>query len=651
MKITTKFIIWFLIISLVPLAISIYISYNRSRQVLEEEVAKSLMAVADNKANQIEAHLRSQKENAITLSYYSEVISALARFIEVANKAGIDSLEYRSAEQEFKPMLGYYQRLFEYDDIFFVSPENSVVFSTAGIKDINSIYGIASYTDSELNKVLNQARLFQETALSNLQYYPEAKKAAIFIATPIFEGLDLLGYVVVQIGTKGILGFVKDYTGLGETGETIVVAKMGSKAVFIAPTRFDPEAAFIRKIAIGTSEGLDLQKALSGEKGLGVNINYRDQEVLSVWRPLPTFGLAMAVTMDTREVFASANKLKNTLFSISLALVLLVVVMAVLIAGSVSRPIKELTQTTKTISEGDLTARAEITGKDEIGELAHSFNQMTDKLVEAKANVEEQKRLLEAANKELDSFVYTVSHDLRAPLRGVDGLVKFLEEDYANKLDEQGKEYLKKIRSGANHMKALIDDLLTLSRISRIKNPFEEVNMKDLVDSVVGRIEFDIKQQNVDLKISENLPVLRCDKIKIAEVFLNLINNAIKFSPKKKDSQPRVEVGYNYDREKAEHVFFVKDNGIGIDKKYHSEIFGIFKRLHNQDEYEGTGAGLSIVKKIIEDHNGSVWIDSEPGQGATFYFSISEKIEQPKKIGQLLVESGAASQEEVREKL
>jgi light-regulated signal transduction histidine kinase (bacteriophytochrome) len=128
-----------------------------------------------------------------------------------------------------------------------------------------------------------------------------------------------------------------------------------------------------------------------------------------------------------------------------------------------------------------------------------------------------------------------------------------------------------------------------------------------------------------------------------------LISNAIKFSSKTKDINPRVEVGYN-DRNEA-HEFYVKDNGIGIDKKYHGEIFGIFKRLHTQEEYEGTGAGLSIVKRIIDDHKGSIWVDSEPGKGAAFFFTIPKKPPEKKKLGEILLEEGRISEDDLKRAL
>jgi two-component system NtrC family sensor kinase len=655
-RITTKFILWFLFISLVPLAIAIYVSYNSSLKVVEEEVKNSLLAVTDNKANQIEAYLQKRKEDAVALSSMPEVIDAMEKFTNVFRSGGRESLEYSTVEQEFSPMWTYYQKSLGYDDIIFVSSDGDPVFSIQRKKELKSLYETALYKKSELSDVFIRAKTSREVEISNFEYYPQVQGAAVFIAVPVFKRTDLIGVMVVQMSNKGIYEFVRDYSGLGNTGETIVVSKIKEKTVFITALRFDPQAAFKREIKIGSSEEREIQKALQGGKGLGIFTDYRGQQVLAVWRYLPTFRLGMVVKMDTQEVFASTKKLRNNLLKISFTLLIVIVIVAFFIARSVSRPITELTHVSKIISEGKLSARAEINTKDEIGELAASFNQMTDKLVEAKVNVEqkkavveEQKRLLEEANKELDSFVYTVSHDLRAPLRGIDGLVNILEQDYAGKFDNQGKDYLSKVRKGAIRMKQLIDDLLTLSRISRIKNPYEDVNMNELVSSVINRIEFDIKEYKVELKIASNLSVVHCDRIKVEEVFLNLISNAIKFSSKNKDINPRVEVGYN-DRNEA-HEFYVKDNGIGIDKKYHDEIFGIFKRLHTQEEYEGTGAGLSIVKRIIDDHKGSIWVDSEPGKGAAFFFTIPKKPPEKKKLGEILLEEGRISEDDLKRAL
>ncbi len=627
--ITTKFILWFLLISLVPLTIAIYVSYDISRKILVEEVANSLRAIADNKANEIEAHLRKETRDVTALSDMSEVIEATEKFTAAFHKGGKASPEYGAAEQEFRSMFSYYQRSFGYDDIFLIDPEGNITFSAAGTKETKSLYEIALYKGSTLTSAFMQAKASQEVEVSGFEYDPKTGKAVAYIAASVFRGADHIGVLAVQMSIQGIYEFVRDYTGLGKTGETIVVSKIGKELVFITPLRFDPDAAFKRKIKMGTGEGFDIHNAFQG----GISVDYRGRPVLSVWRYLPTFRLGMIVKMDTKEVFSSAVRLRTILLRISGVLLVVVVLVALLIARTISSPIKELTRVSRTISAGDLSARAgRIGAKDEIGELARSFNQMTGRLIEAKARVEEQKELLEEANKELDSFVYTVSHDLGAPLRGIDGFANLLEQDYSERLDTQAKDYLHRIRSGASQMKRLIDDLLTLSRISRIKNPYEEVDMKDLIRSVLSRVEFDIKAHRADVKAAGDLPVVRCDRIKMGEVFLNLISNAVKFSSKNKNGSPKVEIGYT-NRGEA-HEFYVKDNGIGIDKKYHKEIFRIFRRLHTQAEYEGTGAGLSIVKKVIDDHGGSIWVDSEPGKGAAFYFTIPKKLRERSDAGE-----------------
>jgi signal transduction histidine kinase len=630
-KITTKLILCFLFISFLTLTAAIYVSYQFSLKALKKEIENSLLVVADNKTNQIEAYSLKLKKDASTLFYTQEFITAADKFFNTFLNSGIGSLDYQAVEQESKPMLIYYQQLFGCDDIMLINPDGEVVFSIQDSKKSRSVYNEALLRPSELSEVFIRAKTSQEIEISSFEYYPKTNDAAVFIALPIFKGSDFIGIAAVQTSNKIFYAFSQDYTGLGQTGEAIILSKTGDEAVFITPIRFDLQAAFKRKIKLSSREGNFIQKSLQGEKGSGTFLDYRGQQVLAVWRYLPTFRLAMVVKMDSAEVFASANKLRNTLLKISFIILILVVLTAILIARSISRPIKALTETSKTISAGNFLARAKVEAADEIGELAQFFNQMTDSLVEAKAvveqknvEVEEQKQLLEMANKELDSFAYTVSHDLRAPLRGIDGLGVLLEQEYADKFDEQGKDYLSKIRAAANRMKMLIDDLLKLSRISRIKNPYEDVNMDELIKSITARLEFDIKKYNVDIEISKGLPIVRCDKIKIEEALFNLISNAVKFSSKNKETKPRVEIGYINKGDM--HEFYVKDNGIGIDKKYHNEIFGIFRRLHAESEYEGTGAGLSIVKRIIKDHDGTVWIDSEAGKGAIFYFTIPKKL-------------------------
>ncbi|HSA30946.1 MAG TPA: ATP-binding protein [Candidatus Omnitrophota bacterium] len=322
-------------------------------------------------------------------------------------------------------------------------------------------------------------------------------------------------------------------------------------------------------------------------------------------------------------------------FSISLFISLII---AYAIIQSIVVPLKKLDQAARAVGDGNFLVKLKRLTEDEIGEVSRAFNVMTDKLLDftnqlnQKRNqlaetlriTEEQKRDLEKVNKELDSFVHTVSHDLRSPLLGIIGYTEYLKNVYYDKFDERGRRCLDGAMRSADRMQDLIADLLTLSRISRVRNPYEEVDIHDLVNGIRERLEYSIEENHVDFKIENDLPAIVCDRIKMGEAFLNLINNAIKFSSKVHSRNPVVRVGCQEQDEVWE--FWVKDNGIGIPEEYHDEIFEMFKRLHTSTQYEGTGAGLSIVKAVVDSHGGRIWVESEPGHGAEFHFTVPKSL-------------------------
>ncbi len=655
-RITTKFIIWFLFISLLPLALATYISYTSSRTALENESRNRLFAAADNKAYQIEVFLREKERSVSQLSLISDITVIIEKLHNALQTAGPRSEDYRRIASEYTPLLTYHQKSFGYNGIILLAPDGTVIFSHG--EQTTGYRAEASFThrDSYLSELFERCRRSLRTEVSPFHYDAGHGDAIAYIAAPVLTGGNFSGAVVARISNTGLSEVVGDYEGLGDTGETAIVSRLKDRFVFITPLRFSRKATLKPGYVRDLDEKLTLEKAVGKKAKLHTAVDYRDREVLSTWTYVPGFDLALLVKMDTSEVFSSARRVRMTLVGVSSVLLVLVVILAVLATQSITKNIRELTRTSRIVAEGDLTARAQVDSQDEIGELAHSFNTMTDSLVEAKAAVEQkkselesQKRLLESVNKELDSFVYTASHDLRAPLRGISSFASFLEEDYKEKLDAQGKEYIQEIKEGALRMNALIDDLLTLSRISRIQNPYEDVSIAALIMDVKKRIDYDLTSHNVDFVVGDSMPVVRCDRIKMSEVFLNLINNAVKFSSKNREQRPRVEVGYSDEGEM--HRFFVKDNGIGIDPKYHEQIFGIFRRLHNSEEYEGTGAGLSIVKRIIDSHEGSIWIESKPGEGATFFFTIPKSLSRKKRIGEILVEDGLITDGQLKERL
>ena len=224
---------------------------------------------------------------------------------------------------------------------------------------------------------------------------------------------------------------------------------------------------------------------------------------------------------------------------------------------------------------------------------------------------------LEAANKELKDFSYVVSHDLKAPLRAIGQLATWISEDYAPAFDEQGKEQMKLLTGRVKRMDALINGVLQYSRIGRVKGEETQTDLNTLVRDVIELIAL---PDHIQVTIENELPVIICDKTRMEQVFQNLLSNAIKFMDK-----PEGEVGIRCVDEDTHWKFSVADNGPGIDEKYHEKIFRIFQTLTPRDEYESTGVGLSIVKKIVEFYGGRIWVESEPGSGTTFFFALPKK--------------------------
>ena len=225
---------------------------------------------------------------------------------------------------------------------------------------------------------------------------------------------------------------------------------------------------------------------------------------------------------------------------------------------------------------------------------------------------------LEEANRELESFSYSVSHDLRAPLRHVDGFASLLTKHAATKLDDEARRYVATISKAAKQMGTLIDDLLAFSRIGRTPLHRDRVNHNQLVTSVIANGRYDTESR-ISWEVAP-LPDVRADNAMLRQVWTNLIDNAVKYSGK--NPQPRIVIGGEKTSDDAEYVFFVRDNGVGFDMAYADKLFGVFQRLHGPAEFEGTGIGLANVRRIVARHGGRTWAEARVGEGAVFYFSL-----------------------------
>ncbi len=237
--------------------------------------------------------------------------------------------------------------------------------------------------------------------------------------------------------------------------------------------------------------------------------------------------------------------------------------------------------------------------------------------LELERRVTDRTAQLETANKELESFSYSVAHDLRAPLRAMDGFSRMVVEDFASGLPQEGQRYLHLIRDNAQQMGRLIDDLLTFSRLGRQAVNRQPVNTAALVRQVMGDLQHEHEGREIAFAVGE-LPDCSADPALLKQVFANLISNALKFT--RRVDEPRIEVTSRVDGDQP--VYSVKDNGVGFDMQYAGKLFGVFQRLHRAEEYEGTGVGLAIVQRIVHRHGGRVWAEAEVDKGATFHFTL-----------------------------
>ena len=235
---------------------------------------------------------------------------------------------------------------------------------------------------------------------------------------------------------------------------------------------------------------------------------------------------------------------------------------------------------------------------------------------EAEIKMKELVNELERSNKELEQFAYVTSHDLKEPLRMVSSFTQLLEKRYRGNLDQDADEFIEYIVDGVNRMHRLLDDLLEYSRITSGSQKYEKVDLEEVLDECYTNLKVAIQESNAVID-SDSLPVVVANRTQIIQIFQNLISNAIKFRSEK---TPIIHItAYNNE---DKHIFAVNDNGIGIDLKYQEQIFKVFQRLHSRSEYDGTGIGLSLTKKIVQHHNGNIWVKSEIGKGSTFFFTL-----------------------------
>ena len=420
----------------------------------------------------------------------------------------------------------------------------------------------------------------------------------------------LLGVLAAEVNLNEMNDIIARRTGLRKTEDSFVV---NAESLFVTqpPLVTDP-VALQRGVH---TEGV--KRCLAGNSGVVLAEDYRDIPAIIVYRWLAERQLCLIVKMDQDEALAPIQAFRSALVAIGALALLVASALAVALSRTITHPILALQTGVMRFGQGELNFRLPVTTGDEIGSLGRAFNTMADTISENEGRLRDYTNRLETANTELEAFAYSVSHDLRAPLRAIDGFSRILIRDYEALLPPQGQRHIQRVRDNAQQMGRLIDDLLTFSRLSRQPLNKEPVSLANLVRHVISELTDDQQDRQVEIDIGE-LPVCQADPALFKQVYVNLLSNALKFT-RQRDAA-RIEVGCRQLNE--EMVYFVKDNGTGFDMRYADKLFGVFQRLHRAEDYEGTGVGLAIVQRIIHRHGGRVWAEAEVDQGATFYFTL-----------------------------
>jgi len=860
----------FLTIALLPLLFVSVLTFNNYRNSLESNRLAQLRDLVSFKADKIETYLAGLKINAELLQNPYVIKKNIATLARLAPNPS--DKEFVEAKKNIDDLLNKTAITRDVFDVMLIDAAGKVVYS------LNPKHSPAEFS----RPLPGPGQMAFERGKSGIYfsdiYFNKSNddKPAMLVTAPVRDLNDNpAGVVALEMDMATVYKLIQDVTGLGNTGETLIGKKSARQVLFLNPLRHDPEAALKRSITIGSIKGSAIQNAAEGHEGSGLTIDYRGKRVIAAWRHLPSIDWGLVAKIDEQEAFADVINLRNLVVIILSIIIVFSGIMAISIAQSISGPIEKVAEGARIIGSGNLDYKIGINLKDEIGQLARTFDKMTGDLkdlgiardaerqrlytvletlpvyvvlmtgdyhvpfanrffrerfgeshgkrcyeylfnrdepcdncethkvlqtgkphhwewtgpdgrnynvhdypfrdtdsssmiLEMGIDVTEQKRAeeslrsaslyarnlietsldplvtisadgkitdvneatvkvtgvprekligtdfsdyftepekaregyrlvfnngfvkdypltirhehghltdvlynasvykdargnvlgvfaaardvtmlkrteaqlrlhrdkleelvkertfeLETSNKQLarsnenlEQFAYVASHDLQEPLRIMSNYSQLLEKRYRDKLDKDADDFIDFIVDAAKRMQKLITDLLEYSRVGRKDASMTEVDCNEILRKVTNILSTTIASEQA-IVTHDNLPVLTAQETGLTQLFQNLLGNALKFRGKE---PPAIHVSARLG--KNEWVFAVRDNGIGIEQQYKERIFQIFQRLHSRGEYPGTGIGLSICKKIAENHGGRIWVESQPGNGATFWFTI-----------------------------
>lgn len=592
---------------------------RKSEAVLREKATAFLTTVNVQKQSQIDQWLENVRYHIDLLRnrplFDENIFLSDFRFYRDSSEEFINDPLHWVTENHLQPLVD--KGIF--DELYIMKiPDGEIMLSTS---------------ERQIGKVMEQKPYFIEgqkmMAVQSVYYSMSLMQPTMVISAPLVtHDNEVYGVLAGRLNLKALSDIVQKQSGFWDSEDTYLVNKQN---FFITEPHFG-DNYMLRK----TNTTFGVEEALKGNSGTADYIDYREVPVISSYMYLPDHHLALITEIDRQEFIAPVNSMKRSLLFIACIVVALAVFCGSWVATSLLKPLENLVDKLGGLHSGNMELNKPVERlSEEIRRIYEAFELVLERLSttlvsrdllikEVEQRKDAQKRLKKAllrvrqSNKELEQFAYVASHDLQEPLRMVSSYNQLLADRYKGQLDEKADKYIYYAVDGATRMQILIQNLLQYSRVTTRGKEFEIADCHDLLAMAVKNLEITIRE-NAALVTNDELPEIRCDGGQITQVFQNLIANGIKFQG---EHPPAVHVG----AEKVEDMwrFSITDNGIGIDEKYAERIFQIFQRLHTRKDYEGTGIGLALCKRIVERHGGAIWFTSAVGEGTTFYFSIPE---------------------------
>jgi len=558
--------------------------YYRNRQKqFRAGIAQQLCIIADMKVGDLAQYRRERLADG-SLFLQNATFAALARrFLEKPQNG--------DAQRQLEIWFGKYQP--QYDQVLLLDAQGAPRLSLPAGRPAVSASLALGFSD-----VLRSGRVtFQDFYRSE-----QDQRIHLGVLIPIFDEQEArrpLGVLFLRIDPETYLyPFIKRWPTASLTAETLLVRREGNEAVFLNELRFQSNTALNLRAPL-QRVALPAAQAALGREGFMDGLDYRGVPVVAALRAIPDSPWSLVARMDTAEAY---GPMRQQLWQVA-ALVGTLLFGAGAFVGLVWRQ-----QRVRFYRE-----RAETTGALRASEAG--YRRLN---AELEQRVAERTAQQQTANDDLESFSYSVSHDLRAPLRHIMGFADLLQNEAGPSLSEKSLFHLKTICQSAQRMGDLIDDLLAFSRVGQVALLKTGVNLDELVRETLGAFQADTKKRNIVWQIHP-LPAVQADHNLLRQVLANLISNAVKFTGRR--AQAKIEIGCAPPAN-GETVVFVRDNGAGFDPRYAHKLFGVFQRLHSSAEFEGTGIGLANVQRIIRRHGGRTWAEGAVEGGATFYFSI-----------------------------